>query len=113
MNNNLISREALRKRTIEFRDRLKESGQLNLPSGFGAFLDFIKEAPAVDAVEVVRCKDCKYSGMYWFGTEDTPRLACLDTDEDGAIYYASATEPMWFCSSGDRKAEKDLKKAQI
>lgn len=27
------------------------------------FIDWIKEAPAIDAVEVVRCKDCLYKDM--------------------------------------------------
>ena len=99
MNNNLISREALRKRTIEFRDRLKESGQLNLPSGFGAFLDFIKEAPAVDAVEVVRCKDC----THWYDREGV----CLKIYSDGNVNADAWQERKAedFCSYGERRAD--------
>ena len=52
-------------------------------------LERIKDAPTVDAVEVVRCEDCKY-----FGTD-----ACaFDT------YAFDVTEDS-FCSYGERKVE--------
>lgn len=41
-------------------------------------------APTIDAVEVVRCKDCKYRGII-----DYP-VCCESTDE-------------WFCAAGERK----------
>ena len=56
MNNDLIRRSNLRKRTVERRDRMKKNGQLTLPSGFGVFLNLIEDAPATDAEEVVHSK---------------------------------------------------------
>ena len=49
----------------------------------------IDNAPTVDAVEVVRCKDCvHYSGE-----------ACLNT------YGEFEPEPMFFCAYGERRGK--------
>ena len=47
-------------------------------------------APTVDAVEVVRCRDCKY--RYY------NRTPC-------ATYMFSADSDDWFCAAGERKEE--------
>ena len=47
----------------------------------------IDDAPTIDAVEVVRCKDCKF---YYANGGDT----CI-------------TEPDWFCADGERKEQSD------
>ena len=46
---------------------------------------------AVDAVPVVRCKDCKYRD----GTLGQPNILCAQMHEDD------------FCSYGERRAEKE------
>jgi hypothetical protein len=46
---------------------------------------------AVDAVPVVRCKDCKYRD----GTPGQPNILCAQMHEDD------------FCSYGERRAEKE------
>lgn len=48
------------------------------------FREIIGDAPTIDAVPVVRCKDCKYRGII-----DYP-VCCESTDE-------------WFCADGDRR----------
>ena len=65
----------------------------------------IDEAPSVDAVEVVRCKDCKFSDMYCFGSSSQVTLACLDIEEDGFIRAATAVPPDFFCANGERRSE--------
>ena len=70
-----------------------------------AVIEKIKTAPAVDAVEVVRCKDCKKSGMYAFGCDVTERLACLDIDDFGCVHMATSVEPLGFCSDGERRTD--------
>lgn len=65
----------------------------------------INNAPAADVVEVVRCKDCKRSGMYEFGCGDREHLACLDVEEDGFVIMATAVNYDDFCSRGERKEE--------
>lgn len=49
----------------------------------------IENAPTVDAVPVVRCKDCKYRD----GTPGQPNILCAQMHEDD------------FCSYGERKEE--------
>ena len=56
------------------------------------FRSAIEDVPTIDAVTVVRCKDCKY-GIDWDG-----RLGC----EWHGFYQ---TEPNWFCADGERSEE--------
>ncbi len=64
-------------------------------------LDSIDEQPTVDAVPVVRCKDCARCSAYTrdvFGNEyDTPRYHCL-------IGYGY-NKPDHFCSYGERRTD--------
>ena len=52
----------------------------------------IESAPTVDAVEVVRCKDCKY---YWKNSVTTDVPVCLASPKDDA-----------FCSEGERREDE-------
>lgn len=51
----------------------------------------LHDMPIVDAVPVVRCKDCKYRD----GTPGQPNILCAQMHEDD------------FCSYGERRAEKE------
>lgn len=53
----------------------------------------ICEAPTVDAVPVVRCKDCKH----W----DEESTFCCYT----AGCYGLETQPNWFCADGERMTD--------
>lgn len=59
------------------------------------FRSFLVKQPKVDAVEVVRCKDCKH---YDFGV-------CLKIYSDGAVsqYAWQARNEDDYCSYGERK----------
>lgn len=59
--------------------------------GWEDALENLKNAPTVDAVPVVRCKDCKYRD----GTPGQPNILCAQMHEDD------------FCSYGERRAEKE------
>ena len=64
----------------------------------------IANAPIVDAVEVVRCKDCKH------GIVDacTNRLLCARCGEirpNGHVWGGCSTIPENFCSYGERGIE--------
>ena len=75
------------------------------------FVRFLKKQPTVDAVEVVRCRDCKYWG------DEAGKLQC----SDGALlarckvhnYLIDGRHTGWcptendFCSYGDRKGGAD------
>ena len=58
------------------------------------FSSDIASAPTIDAVEVVRCEDCKY-----FDGE------CCDRYADETLGYSHSTQPNFFCAVGERKTD--------
>ena len=54
----------------------------------------VQNQPTIDAVEVVRCKDCKY-----FDGE------CCDRYADETLGYSHSTQPNFFCACGERKTD--------
>lgn len=61
---------------------------------------YIKEAPTIDAVPVVRCKYCKYRGY-----DDCPMCHdeyTYDEDDGGDYYTVDNTEDDGFCHMGAR-----------
>lgn len=86
MQNDLISRSALKKDLL---DR----------SFFPAIVKAaLENAPAVDAVEVVRCKDCKH----FYDTHINPAHSCK---RGGTQVWDVSFTPDDFCSYGERKAD--------
>ena len=63
----------------------------------------INLAPAVDAVEVVRCKDCEYwkEGIEWEDECECDRFEIKDTD--GVTVHALLTPWDWYCADGERR----------
>lgn len=77
-------------------------------------MNIVKEAPAVDAVPVVRCKDCKhrpidhreeYNEMTGFGLE-FPDYRCPCQCEDG--WYNWFPDDNWFCGNGERRDDDGM-----
>lgn len=68
---------------------------------FDAFDDALQDTPTVDAVVVVRCKDCKHYDMG----------VCLKIYSDGNVHSAAwqSRRPEDFCSYGERKDKADAK----
>lgn len=56
----------------------------------------IDKQPTLDAVPVVRCKDCKY-----YKTESGE---CPANNEDDP-YYSWIPKPDWYCAEGKRKED--------
>ena len=81
MDNDLISRSALR-------DQLGKYFFLHDGNDFMEVMRKVEKAPAVDAVEVVRCKDCVTHGNCL--TEDTFNIARIENP---------------FCCGGKRRAD--------
>lgn len=80
----LIERDALYDNRYKY-----SSGQAH--KAYGIAIDDVCDAPAVDAVPVVRCKDCRY--LYF---------------KDMSAYCphsVSACRPDNFCSCGERRAD--------
>lgn len=64
-----------------------------------AFVALVNGEPTVDAVEVVRCKDCKYYQKVYGG---------VPLGEVGhCICHSFETVPGWFCADGERKEQND------
>lgn len=60
--------------------------------GMGVVLDRVYDAPTVDAVEVVRCGECKF----YNGCTDHQGI-CMNRYMDGFIV------PDWYCADGERE----------
>ena len=62
--------------------------------------DQIVNAPTIDAVSVVRCKDCKYFNEHT--AEEKER--CKFTFDGMCRYWKyHSTDYSWFCSQGERR----------
>lgn len=77
----------------------------NLAEGFTEADRVLRTMLTVDAIIPVRCRDCKYSGMYCFGDSTDQKLAYLDIEDDGFIRCAKSVDPNDFCSYGERRRE--------
>ncbi len=63
---------------------------------FDAFYDALQDTPTVDAVEVVLCRDCKYS------CKDGNGRSCEGYWYELSEYYVTVKDDD-FCSYGERK----------
>lgn len=62
----------------------------------------IEDAPTIDAVEVVRCKDCKWYSIYEAKKDGTPDKRYSPSVCLRGI-YAKRRDPDWFCDDGERR----------
>ncbi len=78
----LISRKALVKVILAVRDRIPRNWNAGewLRGGLHKALRAVETAPAVDAVEVVRCKDCKHRGDGYACPMYFAHMHCEDDD---------------------------------
>ena len=80
------------------RDDWLKNGENEYVYDTNAVLDSIDSQPTVDAVEVVRCRDCKFGG---WDSEPDDAIVCMRT-KDG--FWRSGND---FCSFGKRKDGAD------
>ena len=87
------------------RDDWLENGENEYVYDTNAVLDSIDSQPTVDAVEVVRCKDCKY-----YCQDKINGVICrhpeLDFDTECYDHWIN-TNPDDFCSYGEREEGDD------
>ena len=85
-----------KKRLIDANELIKEA---NADGAYG-YVDAkqIADAPTVDAVEVVRCRECKFGS---WDSEADDAMVCVRTN-DG--FWRSGND---FCSRGERKEGAD------
>ena len=65
--------------------------------------------PTVDAVQVVRCRECKYAHLTYDGDIKYCDLLAVK-DEDGECdpcFYRSGD---WFCADGERRSDEQQSK---
>ena len=63
------------------------------------FLNLICHAPTIDAVPVVRCRDCEWFNHYTMECESDD----VATDHEGGASFSINFGPDDFCSYGQRK----------
>lgn len=80
--------------------KLIDADEIKLPKGFfekvdnvPKFYEWLGTLPTVDAVEVVRCENCR-----WFGEEDEDGQCWCHFNDISTLKYS-------FCSHGERRKE--------
>ena len=99
MEKRLIDANALEKQMSE---RVKELAEEfgwhdHYATGYDDALTCVELAPTVDAVEVVRCKDCNHA-IVNVNHIDKPLICCKTK-------MVGTTEEDWFCADGKRKKD--------
>ena len=69
--------------------------------------DILSDAPTIDAVPVVRCRECKWFNHYTMECESDD----VATDHEGGASFSINFGPDDFCSYGQRKIETVLPKS--
>lgn len=101
MENDLISRSTMIKRINAVLPGLVLQGKMDSYEGYDTIIAMIDAEPTIDAVEVVRYKDCKYWVIddYWNGNPDQVR-ACRFAEW---MYGANG-----YCLYGERKTNAEV-----
>ena len=91
-------------RLIDADELMEKSWDADCRIGYVQVVDVgdILEAPTIDAVEVVRCRDCKYYEIYQLKKDGT------DDRRYKPSYCLSLSfhpNPKWFCADGERREE--------
>lgn len=111
----LIDADVLYQKVKMARDAARECGAYEAAIFYDAFCEEVDQMEAVDAVEVVRCKDCKYAveiekpyvkNLFVSGAKKCS--ACRGDSSYG--FSESIVNPDDFCNEGERKEQwKDRK----
>ena len=92
----LISRQAVLDYPIRLDHYDEEHGNRHFVLGIESVMECVEYLPSADAVEVVRCKDCKYAHMTYGGE----CKYCDMWKEDGEALYLDGD---FFCAYGERR----------
>ena len=94
-------------RLIDAHDLMERLYDAN-PKGRVELAELIKTEPTVDAVEVVRCKDCKHkptgSGVNHDINFPKQDYRCPCRCED--YWYSWMPDDDWFCANGERREDE-------
>ena len=105
----LISREQAIEAIEEYADRLQMVNWKENPNvpykvySLNWCINKIRDLPSIDAVQVVRCKDCKHRPKGTGANHDLefPDYVCPCQCED--YYYSWMPKDDWFCRDGERR----------
>ena len=97
----LIDANALKSLLIEVLERIKENPKMtrdgmHIISGCHMLCEMIDDAPTIDAVEVVRCRECVFRGQHDLCPMNV-RVYMLDE-----AAYLDCTEDDGFCHKGEK-----------
>lgn len=110
-----ISREDAVQCAVDIAADLFNDGSYDSSAGASTVGVWLKDLPAADVVEVVRCRDCKHrpvvtdeSHPYGFGLACPKEGAYQDVTcpylcDDG--YYNRMPADGWYCADGERRAD--------
>lgn len=92
---NALKRKAQKVATEAWKMRIKSSVETIL----NQFIDWIEDMPTIDAVEVVRCKNCKY------GSEDYPKNIFPDATEEtySCEHSTYSHDKDFYCKYGEKE----------
>ena len=101
----LISRQAVLDYPIRLDHYDEENGNRHFVLGIESVMEYVEYLPSADAVEVVRCKDCKHRQ-----TDECPMFfeEQIDIDEGDGYYdtdyiFHDYTRDEGYCSWGERR----------
>ena len=78
--------------------------KMTRPPSWNEVYNAIKEIPSVDAVEVVRCKDCIYFELdHWVNVNGQPLIVAHEIC--AAWGGGCKTKPDGYCNMGERKED--------
>lgn len=93
----LIDADALKEYPIRIDHYDKEHGNVHFVYGVESVLEYAEYLPTIDAVEVVRCKDCEHCADDWNGSQ--PMFTCE------LAKCGESVQPNDYCSMGERKSD--------
>ena len=101
MENDLISRSTMIKRINTVLSDLVLQGKMHSCEVYDTIIAIIDVEPTIDAVEVVRCKDCKHWIIddYWNGNPDQVR---------GCRFAGWMCGANGYCLYGERKTNVEV-----
>lgn len=94
----LIDADKLKVAHGVFCPRVEGSREIYALPADAVFADEIESAPTVDAVPVIRCKDCKYCSVDRYADGNVPDYVCIEMD--------CGVEADGFCAWAERKKDE-------